>query len=140
VGAVRAVIARDHRLHRRDRTGHGGGAAGGLDGLAGQPHGGAVDGGDLVLAVDGREEQRAGGERVGDDQLGPGLEVGEVDVTDEVGSVEVGLCAPGGVVHGAAPALDLGAGAAVHDDDLTGRHPLQHVGHRDRARRSSSWE
>ena len=75
--------------------------------------GGTVDRGDLVVAAEGREQQRAGGEGVGDDHLGAGLEVGAMDPSHEVGPLEVRLRAPGGVVHDAAPALDLGARAAV---------------------------
>ena len=90
--------------------------------------GGAVDPLDVGQTPEVVEQQRARRIRVGDDQFGTGGDVLLVHVTHHVRCVDVRLRAPGVAVHRHTSALDLGAGATVDDDDVTGVNPCQQVG------------
>jgi hypothetical protein len=63
----------------------------------------------------------AGGERVRDDHVRTGPHVGLVHGLDQLGAFQIGPAAPRVVVHRRAGRLQLGTGAAVHDDDLAVR-------------------
>jgi hypothetical protein len=55
---------------------------------------------------------------VGGDQFRAGADIVLVHLPHDVGMGEIGIGAPGLAAHGPAAALDVGAGAAVDDDDL----------------------
>src|SRR6185436_9551759 len=81
------------------------------------PDRGAIHLLDAVGLPGGRHREPVGRERVGDDHVRAHADVVLVDLTDEVGRVEVRERAPGLVVHRRAARLELGAHPAVDDED-----------------------
>jgi hypothetical protein len=71
-----------------------------------------------IIASQRVEEEWAGRESVGDDDVGARIDVVAVDFPDDVGMAEVGLRTPGATAHRHAPPLDIGAGPAIKNDDF----------------------
>ena len=72
-----------------------------------------------MVAPEVMEDERAGGEGVGGDDVRTGPDVILMNRPDDLGVREVGLRAPGLATHGNATALDVGSRSAIEDDGLT---------------------
>ena len=110
------VAALDHGPHRGDRARDGDRTV--CSRGLGERDGGLIDADQVGVAAQGIEEQGAGGEGVGRDQFRSRADIVFMNFPHDVGMGEIGIRAPGFPAHGSAAALDVGAGAAVDDDDL----------------------
>ena len=72
-----------------------------------------------MVAPEVMEDERAGSEGVGGDDVRTGPDVIFMNRPDDLGVREVGLRAPGLATHGNATALDVGSRSAIEDDGLT---------------------
>ena len=119
-GGVQFQLAAARQQQRPDRSGD---QALRASGFPGQPRPGAVDGDDLALQAKSGQAQGIGAEGVGLQQFGAGGRVVGMHPADPLGVDQVEILEDG--IRWCAAVVELGAHAAVADDDRAVLQPLK---------------